>query len=108
MMQGSEARRNFYRRRRALRQDIERIDRMKRNAKNADYKEANEIRQSIRTYLDGRNEMQLRYLMKRFDALSDTMQAHDEAYAGKDTETRLSVRERDTQAIERLLNSVRN
>ena len=103
MMQGSEARRNFYRTRRALRQDIERIDRMKRNAKGADYKEANEIRQSIRTYLDGRNEMQLRYLMKRFEALSDTMQAHDEAYAGKDTETRLDVRERDTQAIERLL-----
>ena len=103
LMQGSEARRNFYRTRRALRQDIERIDRMKRNAKNADYKEANEIRQSIRTYLDGRNEMQLRYLMKRFNALSDTMQAHEEAYAGKDTATRLAVRERDTQAIERLL-----
>ena len=103
LMQGSEARRNFYSTRRALRQDIERIDRMKRNAKNADYKEANEIRNSIRTYLDGRNEMQLRYLAKRFDALSDTIQAHDEAYAGKDTETRLSVRERDTRAIERLL-----
>ena len=103
LMQGSEARRNFYSTRRALRQDIERIDRMKRNAKNADYKEANEIRNSIRTYLDGRNEMQLRYLAKRFDALSDTMKAHDEAYAGKDTETRLSVRERDTRAIERLL-----
>ena len=102
-MEGSEARRNFYSTRRALRQDIERIDRMKRNAKNADYKEANEIRQSIRTYLDGRNETQLRYLAKRFDALSDTMQAHDEAYAGKDTETRLSVRERDTRAIEKLL-----
>ena len=103
LMQGSEARRNFYSTRRALRQDIERIDRMRRNAKNADYKEANEIRNSIRTYLDGRNEMQLRYLAKRFDALSDTMQAHDETYAGKDTETRLSVRERDTRAIERLL-----
>ena len=107
-MEGSEARRNFYRTRRALRQDIERIDRMKRNAKNADYKEANEIRQSIRTYLDGRNEMQLRYLAKRFDALSDTMQAHDEAYAGKDTETRLSVRERDTRAIRRLLEEAEN
>ena len=103
LMQGSEARRNFYSTRRALRQDIERIDRMKRNAINADYKEANEIRNSIRTYLDGRNEMQLRYLAKRFDTLSDTMKAHDEAYAGKDTETRLSVRERDTRAIERLL-----
>ena len=103
LMQGSEARRNFYSTRRALRQDIERIDRMRRNAKNADYKEANEIRNSIRTYLDGRNEMQLRYLAKRFDTLSDTMKAHDEAYAGKDTETRLSVRERDTRAIERLL-----
>ena len=103
MMQGSEARRNFYRRRRALHQDIERIDRMKRNAKGADYKEANEIRNSIRTYLNGRNEMQLRYLAKRFDTLSDTMQAHDEAYAGRDTATRLSVRERDTRAIERLL-----
>ena len=103
LMQGSEARRNFYSTWRALRQDIESLDRMKRNAKNADYNEANEIRNSIRTYLDGRNEMQLRYLAKQFDTLSDTMKAHDEAYAGKDTETRLSVRERDTRAIERLL-----